>query len=387
MEGEKTLIDRYSYDCRLFNGYKPCPYDCECLGCDHYAPKGNRVLVVRVHQLGNIVKSTPVLHALHKRYDDPWITWLCTPAAAPLLRTNPLVNEVIEYSWEAMPLLMARSFDLVVSLEANHAEAALAQLVPADERLGFGIRDSGSLCPFNEQSLQYVSLSVSDRLRFEENQKTLAELCFELVGVPYEGEEYILRPSYDDAAYAREVLHGLGVDPDTDEIIALATGGDTNRFPNKDWPTEHFAELARLLHERTNARLLLLGGPLERGINRALSEELGDIVTDTGCDHEMMQFAALMSQCDVSVSGDCFAFHVAVAGGVHVVGLFGPTPAQEMAIFGRGRKLVSEMDCAPCYIRHPADCPHDVACMSGLTPEMVAEATLEVLAEAREEGE
>lgn len=380
------MIDHYNYDCRLFNGYKPCPYDCECQGCKHYVPKGTRVLVVRVHQLGNVVKSTPILQALHKRYDNPWITWLCSPAAAPLLRTNPLVNEVIEYTWEVLPLLMARSFDLVLSLEANHSEVALAQLVPSDEQLGFGVRDSGALCPLNEKSLEYVSLSVSDRLRFKENQKTLAELCFDLLGVPYEGEEYMLYPTPGDLTHARGVLEGLGIDPEREEIIALATGGDKNRFPTKEWPPEHFAELARLLHERTDARLMLVGGPLEKQLNQRLAEELGDVVVDSGCDHEMMQFAALISLCDVSVSGDCFAFHVAVAGGVHVVGLFGPTPSQEMAIFGRGRKLRSQMPCAPCYIREPADCPYKVACLRDLTPEMVAEATLAVLAEAREAG-
>jgi heptosyltransferase-2 len=232
----------------------------------------------------------------------------------------------------------------------------------------------------------YVSLSLSDRLRFEENQKTLAELCFDLVGVPYEGEEYILCPTDEEIAYARGLLEDLGVDPDSDAIIGLATGGDTQRFPNKDWPIEHFAELAQLLSDRTDAKVLLLGGPMEREINARLARELGDAVIDTGCDHGMMQFAALMSLCDVSVSADSFVFHVAVAVETHVVGLFGPTPPQEMAVFGRGRKLVTDMDCAPCYIRRPEDCPYDVACMRGLAPEMVAEATLEVLAEAREEG-
>ncbi|MFP4249722.1 MAG: glycosyltransferase family 9 protein [Armatimonadota bacterium] len=377
-------MPQLKYDCRLFNGYKPCPYDSECDGCEHYRPMGDRILILRVTQLGNIVKSTPVLRALHQRFDDPWITWVCSPAATPLLRSNPLVNEVIEWSWENALTLQTRTFDLVLTLEANHAEAALAGLIPADERLGFGLHESGSLIPINDQSVPYVSLSLSDRLRFEENQKTLAELCFDLVGVPYEGEEYILRPSEDDRSYARSLLADLGVDPERDAIIALATGGDTRRFPNKDWPVAHFAELARILSHRTDAKILLVGGPMEREVNAHLAATLGDAVIDTGCDHEMMQFAALLSLCDVSVSADSFVLHVAVAVNTHVVGLFGPTPPQEVAIFGRGRKLVTEMRCAPCYIRHPADCPHGVGCMRGLTPDLVADATLEVLSEARE---
>lgn len=373
----------YRYDCRLFNGYKPCAYDSECEYCGHFEPRGPRVLVVRVTQLGNIVKSTPVLEALHRKFERPWITWLCSPVAAPLLQGHPLVDEVVEYTWEAVPLLMARHFDLILSLEANRAEAALAQLIPADDRLGFGVHETGCLMPIDERSEGYVSLSLSNRLRFKENQKTLAELCFDLLGVSYEGEEYSLYPSEEDFDYARGVLAGFGIEPGRDRIIALGTGGDTNRFPTKDWPPERFGELARLLSERCDAKLLLVGGPLEREVNEALAQELGGIVINAGCGHSMMQFAALLSLCDVSVSADSFVFHVAVAMKTHVVGLFGPTPPQEMAIFGRGRKIVTDMPCAPCYLRRPEQCPHGVACMSGLAPEMVAEAVLEVLEESR----
>ncbi len=379
MEGDLNVIGHYKYDCRLFSGYKPCPYQSRCRDCQHYLPKGPQVLVVRVHQLGNIVKSTPLLHALHRRFDDPWVTWLASTPAAPMLRGNPLVNEVIEYSWEAAPYLLSRRFDLVLSLEANPAEAALAQLVPADERLGFGVHESGSLRPLNEQSVGYVSLSLSDPLRFEQNDRTLAQLCFDLLGVPYQGEEYILCPSDEDLSYARALLHRLGVDPDAETLIALATGGNTERFQNKDWPTDHFASLARLLSARTDSRLLLVGGPLECEINRDLARELGDIVIDTGCDHTIMQFAALLSLCDLAVGADSFPLHAAVAVRTHVIALFGPTPPQEIAIFGRGRKIVTDMDCAPCYIRDRADCPHDGACMRGLSPERVADAAIEVL--------
>ncbi len=369
----------YRYDCRLFTGYKPCRWQCECDGCEHYRPKRPQVLVVRVHQLGNVVKSSPIVHALHKRYDDPWIAWLTSPAAAPLVRSNPLVNEVIEYSWEALPLLVQRKFDLVVSLEADGAEAALAQMVPATERLGFGLHESGSLMPVNEQSRPYVALSLSDELRFRRNEKTLVELVFELVGVPYEGEEYVVCPSEDEVEYARGVLGELGVDPAGESVVALATGGDTERFASKDWPAEHFGKLARLLKEATDARVVLVGGPKEREANRRLSEELGELVVDSGCGHDVMQFCALLGLCDVVVCGDCFPMHAAVAVKTPVVALFGPTPPQEMAIFGRGRKIVTDLACAPCYIRAREDCPNDWACMPGIRPERVLEAVRDVL--------
>ncbi|MGD9495703.1 MAG: glycosyltransferase family 9 protein, partial [Armatimonadota bacterium] len=268
-----------------------------------------------------------------------------------------------------------------VSLEANHAEAALTQMVPAAERLGFGVHTSGSLMPLNAQSEPYVALSLSNERRFRRNRKTLAELLFDLVGVPYEGEEYIVCPSEADVVHAREALREAGVEPERDTIVALATGGDSARFANKDWPTEHWLALGRALGERDDLRVVLVGGPMEREINRALGAELAGLVANTGCEHSIMQFCALLRLCEVVVCTDCFPMHAAVAVKTPVVSLFGPTPPQEMAIFGRGRKIVTELACAPCYIRAREDCPHEWACMRGIRPEVVAEAVLEVLAE------
>lgn len=370
----------YRYDCRHFTGYKPCPWDCECDGCPHYEPMGPRVLVARVHQLGNIVKSTPVLHALRKRFDEPWIEWLAGPAAVPLLAGNPLVDRVLEYRWETAQLLMTRRYDLVVSLEANAEEAALAQRTPGNEHVGFGVDETGALRALGEGSEDYVALSVSDRLRFEENDRTLAELCFELVGVPYEGEEYVLCPSDGDRAYAREVLDGLGLEGGG-PLIGLATGGNSARFETKDWPLERFRALAEVLDAETDAKLVLLGGPAECEANARLAGELQGIVRDSGCKHEIMQFCALLGLFDVVVSADAFPLHAAVGMGTPVVGVFGPTPPAEVAIFGRGRKVVTEMECAPCYIRRVEECPHTGECMAGITPQRVARTVLAVLKE------
>ena len=373
------MSDQYSYDCRLFTGYRPCPHDSECPGCPHYEPMGTRILVVRVHQLGNVIKSTPILHALRRRYDPAWITWLTSPTAAPLLHNNPLLDEIVQYTWQNVPVLLARRFDLVITLEADPAQVALAQLVPADQRLGYAIDERGKLCHASETSRPYVRLSVSDSARFRDNERTLPELCFDLLEVPYRDEQYILCPSDEERTYARDLLASLGVNPEVGTVIALATGGNTARFETKDWPAENFAALARLIHDELDARVLLVGGPGEAETNAALKRDLDDLVIDTGCEHSIRRFCALLSLCDLVIGADAFPLHAAVAVGAKVVGIFGPTPPQEIPMFGRGRKVVTDMSCAPCYIRTRAECPHSGACMTGISPEAVMRAALDLL--------
>jgi len=63
------------------------------------------------------------------------------------------------------------------------------------------------------------------------------------------------------------------------------------------------------------------------------------------------------------LTGDTTAMHVAIALRVPAVVLFGPTCPQEVDTFGRGRKLVSSIPCAPCYKRH---CDLQPNCMDAL---------------------
>jgi heptosyltransferase-2 len=49
------------------------------------------------------------------------------------------------------------------------------------------------------------------------------------------------------------------------------------------------------------------------------------------------------------ISGDTLTLHIAVALKRNLVALFGPTCAQEIELYGRGEKIVSPIECAPCY--------------------------------------
>ena len=72
------------------------------------------------------------------------------------------------------------------------------------------------------------------------------------------------------------------------------------------------------------------------------------------------------------------ALHAALALGKKVVGLFGPTSAAEIEMYGRGRKLAGTVDCLCCY---RGSCEQNPTCMDTLTPEIVFSAIKELFAE------
>ena len=86
---------------------------------------------------------------------------------------------------------------------------------------------------------------------------------------------------------------------------------------------------------------------------------------------------ALVDLCDVVVTGDTLPIHVAAGLGKKVVGLFGPTSAREIDLYGRGVKLAGEVDCLCCY---RGSCSRRPTCMEALLPGCVFDVVRRLLA-------
>ena len=63
---------------------------------DHRRLKSeSRILLVRLRQIGDVVFTTPAVHALRRRFPDAHLTYIVEPAAAPVVVHNPHLDEVI----------------------------------------------------------------------------------------------------------------------------------------------------------------------------------------------------------------------------------------------------------------------------------------------------
>ena len=76
------------------------------------------------------------------------------------------------------------------------------------------------------------------------------------------------------------------------------------------------------------------------------------------------------------VTGDTLAMHIAIGLKVPVLVMLGPTCHQEIELYGRGAKIVSDFDCSPCYL---SVCPKQVTCMDAISVDAVFESVAELL--------
>jgi ADP-heptose:LPS heptosyltransferase len=156
-------------------------------------------------------------------------------------------------------------------------------------------------------------------------------------------------------------------------IIGINTGCGAV-FPTKQWPRDNFMDLITILHEKTDSTLLLLGGPREREFNSFLLENCPQgALIDAGTKNNMTEFMGIIELCDLILSADSLAMHLAIGRKKPVIALIGPTSAAEIDLYGRGEKVVSPHPCAPCYRK---ECLHTTTCMRDIQPEQVFDAIL-----------
>ena len=99
---------------------------------------------------------------------------------------------------------------------------------------------------------------------------------------------------------------------------------------------------------------------------------------DVTNNYSIEEFSYLINLSDIIVTGDTVGLHIAISLHKKIVSFFGPTPHQEVNLFGLGKKLVrEELDCLNCYDQFP--CPYDGKCMSLITADEVYKSIVRLL--------
>ena len=118
--------------CRFFLWDRPCePHKREgvhCGGCSSYEPFKDRLLVIKLDSLGDVLRTTCILPALKEKFPHAQVTWITMAEAMPLLENNPSVDRVVAYGPDALALLGCERFDRTFCLDAAPRSAALGSL-------------------------------------------------------------------------------------------------------------------------------------------------------------------------------------------------------------------------------------------------------------------
>jgi heptosyltransferase-2 len=320
----------------------------------------SNILVRATNWVGDAVMSLPALRAIRERFSTARISILAKPWVADLYGRESFIDEIILYNgqspWRTGHELRSRQFDCAILLQNAFEAAWIAWLARIPTRIGYK-RDGRQL------------------------------LLTRAVDVPKPGEiprherfyylELLRRAGLIDALPACEAIRlNPGISPNRKRIIGVSPGAAYGTA--KRWLPERFAEAASELAARRGASIALFGSKTERDLCEKVAQLLkGHQVTNFAGQTTLTQFIDLAAGCELFLTNDSGAMHIASALGVPTVAIFGATDDTTTGPTGLNARVVRQpVDCSPCLLR---ECPIDHRCMTGVSAERVVKEALQLL--------
>jgi len=330
-----------------------------------------KILVVKLDAMGDVLRTTAILPALHKKFPGAQVTWVTRERSRPLLEGNPNIQRVFSVEGNYLEMLQNENFNLGIGLDADPLSAQIITFSHCGEKLGFKTGRFGLAEPASPEARTWWLMGVNDRLK-KANRRSYQEIMYEICRLPGP----VMRPELPVSLLNEDLIvrrrTELHLSPGC-PVLGLNTGGG-GRWQCKKWTVDGLVELVRRLRRRApETALLLYGGPEEEAFNAAVMQRCHGEVTDLGCRNSVGDFISLVSLADVFFTPDSLGFHVAVALGRRTVVLVGPTSPWELDVYGAGQILTADMQCAACY---RARCENSPTCMEKLDVAVVENALL-----------
>ena len=307
----------------------------------------SKILIRATNWVGDAVMCLPALAAIRKRYPAARISILAKPWVADLYAREKSVDDVIVYQsearWKMIGQLRARRFDCAILLQNAFEAALIAWLARIPNRIGYN-RDGRGLL---------LTRRVPPPLRGE---------------IPRHERFYYLellrRSGIIEALPDCDAIRLAPPPVERKRIIGVSPGAAYGGA--KRWLPERFAETALHLARERGASVALFGSKAER----ALCEEVAALLNGhPGVNYagqtSLAQFIELAASCELFLTNDSGAMHIASALGVPTVAIFGATDDAATGPTGPLARVIREpVECSPCLLR---ECPIDHRCMTRVT--------------------
>ncbi|MBI4768123.1 MAG: lipopolysaccharide heptosyltransferase II [Deltaproteobacteria bacterium] len=332
-----------------------------------------RILIIKLSAIGDVVHSLPVLSALKRLYPDSRIHWLVEETAAGLLQDHPLLDRVLvcpRKNWirglkqgrisvlrefrDFYRMMRAEPYDLILDLQNLFKSAFWVAVARSPRKIGFSSTKELAYLPLNEKiGPEDFSLHAVDR--YMEFVRYLGDY-----GEPL---RFSVPVTPIHVARADQLLKEVGLKER--KVVAV---NPMALWPTKLWTPQSFSELADRLAKELGLGVVFTGGAQDWDSVEEIIARVSPSPVNFCGRMNLLELAALFSQCALVISTDTGPMHLAAAMGTPVVALFGPTAPDRTGPYGPGHVVVrTAIPCSPCFKKKCAD----PRCMYEITPDLV----------------
>jgi lipopolysaccharide heptosyltransferase II len=338
-------------------------------------PVPERLLVLRMSGVGDVLWTTPLLKALRRGFPQARIHYVVRESCAPVLENNPDVDELLVLPKGGLISQLAflsrirnKRCNLCLDLVGTPRTAIQSLASGAGMRIGF---DFGYRKFFYNRVLSAREANYGHEVEF--NLYALKTL-----GLMEAGRELVYNLTREEREYRSRAWQELGYNQRDTVVGLLPTGG----WACKRWPVDNFSELGRLERRHSRRKFLVFWG------SRSEQEDADRIARGIGPhaalapQTTLRQMAALLSGCAAVVGNDTGPLHIATALDVPVVSFYGPTSPRSQGPWGKGHRVLRD-DSLSCLECNRTDC-RQPKCMTGIKVSSAAQALEEVLTERKQ---
>lgn len=340
------------------------------------------LLFVATQGLGDLVQTLPLLRSICELAENRWPVYLLLASLQQfeLLREENLslvplfVHDGLEHQCPPLKLWrqLAGKVDVIVSAPEISAAKLLLLKYAVGARYVFG-EASPSLARFLTHSVQQSWTTPWSG--------ALDEIAVALgIRVPLPPPHIHLIAREIEWAGAALMKTGFSA---SDLIVGVHC---SSVVPDKRWPTENFGELLRRIGGYLpGLHVISFGADNELADAQHARIHAGDVPWLEGAGKwNLRETMAMLSRCDLFVSGDTGLMHIAAALGVPTISIFGPTSASRRAPrHNRGIAICPQAACHPCFRGRWNGCQ----CIGSISPETVFEAAVRLIGSPNEQRE
>jgi len=338
----------------------------------------NKILVIQLRRIGDVLMCTPALRALRSRYKDSYIAFLTEKESSDILSLNSYLDEVIIldkeryrnpfYSIKKIWQVRKSSFDLVIDFFGNPRGTYFSFFSGAKHRMGYKLpfrRYFYNILIKNDKTPKYAALGRLDALK--------------IMGI--ENGEVKLDFFIPDGArlFAQKFFEENKINP---QNLSISISPTSRRHFNR-WALERYARLADWLISQFNAKIILVWGPDEKeGVEKVKHFMKKDPIISWETKN-LFELGAILERCDLHIGNDNGTKHIAVAMGKPTITIYGPHNPISWTYpdFSRHKYLKNEVDCSDCEkIKHKCT---KLSCLELITVEDVQETFLQLLNELK----
>lgn len=284
-----------------------------------------KVLIIRLGKLGDVLATTRMLRAIREAKPDVVLHVLTTPQGQLVLRNNPFIDRVIPWDvarfWTLLSVLRSERYDWVINAMpgALPSSVGLWALVPG--RIN-------TVSPRHGVLVSFLNLFSTHSFVYDIHERTHEHFRALLrpLAIPPLPEGIDFFPNKDDELSVTKWLQDQGIHGERFVIFNVTAGNIV-----KEWPPEKFRSLAKRIVRELHCRIVI--STANRSLASSLVAEIGreigpNNVTD-GSGLTLFQLAVLCRRASAFLSADTGPLYVAWSTGVPLAIIIGPIDPNE----------------------------------------------------------